>query len=354
MLLLNRAKIWKGIAEYQFFGRRKPVIAYLLLTNRCNLNCRYCFVDVNKIQKDDFTLEEWKKTLRDLKRNGGESVTLMGGEALMAEGVDELIHYGKKLGLNVEMTTNGYLIDKHVDAMKKLDAVMISIDGSNPAVNDANRGKGSHRKAIEAIKKIKSWGVPVRLNCVVTKSNYEDLDDILDMADELDTWITLSLTADFPEEAKELEKELMLSKEEVVDYHKRALKHKKNGRKILFSEEGLQYVIDYPLDYQEIILRDGNPPKSKDTCLFGQTFVYINSNGDIYPCATLWNSPHFKPQNIRTVGLKQALDNASTLPCKSCFCPGVPEWKRLTSVQGILDGVKATVAQTRSVSALKS
>jgi MoaA/NifB/PqqE/SkfB family radical SAM enzyme len=347
MLLLNRARIWKGIAEYQYTGRKRPVIAYLLLTNRCNLNCRYCFVDVNKIQKDDMTLEEWKACLDDLWKAGGRSVTLMGGEALMAEGVDELIYYAKDLGFNVEMTTNGYLIDKHKDAISKLDAVMISIDGSKPDVNDLNRGKGSHRKAVEAIKKIKSWGVPVRANCVVTKTNYNDLDEILDMADELDVWITLSLTADFPEEQKELESELMLSREEVVNYHKRALEHKRNGRKILFSEMGLQYVIDYPLDYQEITLRDG-PQKPKDTCLFGQTFVYINSNGDIYPCATLWNSPHFKPANLRTIGLQAALDVASNLPCKSCFCPGVPEWKRVTTIPGIIDGAKATISQIAS------
>ena len=345
-LFWNRAKIVKGIAQYQYFGKNQPVVAYLLLTNRCNLKCRYCFVEVNTIYKTDFSIEEWKQTIWNLKKRGCASVVMMGGEPMMYQGFDELIHYCSELGLNTDMTTNGYYIEKHLDSVKKLNAVMLSMDGTRECM-DVNRGKGSFDKAVKALDILQANNIPVRINCVVTKQNYQDADAFLTWVESRGLWVTFSLTAEFPHDAKELEKDIILSKEETIEYHKKLLEMKKQGRKILFSEEALKYVIDYPLPYQEIIFRQPNETlSSKATCLFGQTFVYVNSNGDIFPCATIWNRPDkFTPKNIRRDGIDEALKQASQLSCKSCFCSAIPEWKRTTTIQGIVDGVKFTLEQ---------
>lgn len=345
-LLWNRAKIVKGIADYQYLGKKRPVIAYLLLTNRCNLKCRYCFVEVNTIYKTDFTLDEWKQTVWNLKKRGCVSVALMGGEPMMYEGFAELVDYCHELDLNVDVTTNGYYVEKHLETVKKLNSVMLSMDGTRECM-EVNRGKGSYDKALKALELMQKENVPVRINCVVTKQNYNDAEAFLDWVESKGLWVTFSLTAEFPHEAKELEKEIILTKEETIDYHARLLKLKRQGRKILFSEEALQYVIDYPLPYQEVIYKEpGEVLSPKQTCLFGQTFVYVNSNGDIFPCATLWNRPDkYTPKNIRRDGIDQALSQAGELACKSCFCPAIPEWKRTTSVKGMVNGLMFTLEQ---------
>ena len=67
-LLANRIKIVAGLFKYQKTGKPKPIFAHLLLTNRCNLDCRYCFVDVNTIHKSDLQLEEWKNLVAAFTR----------------------------------------------------------------------------------------------------------------------------------------------------------------------------------------------------------------------------------------------------------------------------------------------
>ncbi|RMF83870.1 MAG: radical SAM protein [Nitrospinota bacterium] len=346
-LLYNRARIFAGIATYHYLGRRRPVVAYLLLTNRCNLRCRYCFVDVNTIYKSDFTLSEWEATLDNLKKHGGVSICLMGGEPLLFKDIDELILYGKRLGFNIEMTTNGFGLEKHIDAVKRVNAVMLSLDGPQE-IMEKNRGKRSYDYVMRALELLQRHKVPVRINCVATKQNKDAIPWLLDFADKHNVWVTFSLTADFPPEAKDLEAEIMLTREEVKEYYRLLLRHKRAGRKILFSEETLRYVIDYPLPYQEILWRNGERLRPKETCLFGQTMIYINSNGDIYPCATLWNTDKFQPKNIRKDGFEAALDHAARLPCKGCFCPGVPEWKRMATLRGALFGLKVTINQVWS------
>ena len=98
-LLNNRIKIIKGLSKYQKTSEPKPIFAHLLLTNRCNLDCRYCFVDVNTIHKSDLQLEEWKQVISDLYERGCVSITLMGGEPLLFPGLYDLTTHAKELGV---------------------------------------------------------------------------------------------------------------------------------------------------------------------------------------------------------------------------------------------------------------
>ena len=89
---------------------------------------------------------------------------------------------------------------------------------------------------------------------------------------------------------------------------------------------------------------------SNNTCLFGQIWVHINSNGDIYPCSQLWNTPDkFQPKNVRKDGLDSALENARNLKCKSCFCLAPAEWKRTMTPKGMLKGARVTIAQSLGI-----
>ena len=46
-LLKNRARLFYEFNMMKRTGARRPLIAYVLVENRCNLSCFYCFVDVN-------------------------------------------------------------------------------------------------------------------------------------------------------------------------------------------------------------------------------------------------------------------------------------------------------------------
>lgn len=120
----------------------KYTSAFLNLTQRCNLKCRYCFV---KQQPKDMTLEVARDSVGWLLGNcDGDkkpSVNFFGGEPLLK--YNEIIvplveEYGEKV--NWSITTNGLLLDKdRLDWMKsKGFGFLLSIDGDKKT-QDYNR-----------------------------------------------------------------------------------------------------------------------------------------------------------------------------------------------------------------------
>ena len=349
-LLVNRIKIVTGMAKYHYSGKKRPVFAHLLLTNRCNLDCHYCFVDVNTIYHTDLNLDAWKKTIYDLHRQGCVAITLMGGEPLLFKGLDELVDYANSLGLAIDLITNGIGIEKHLDTVSKMNSVMVSLDGPLEE-NDINRGKRSFEHACNAIEKLKLKKIPVRINCVMTRQNKDSLPWLLEFAQKFKAPITFNLPSEFPHDAKDFERKIMPSSQDVREFYKQLLHYKLNdptkSSLILASEEALSHVLDYSLPYQEIVWRtDVDEMDSKNTCLFGQTWIHINSNGDVYPCSQLWNKPDmFQPKNVISDGIKAALDNSSDLKSKTCFSLAPSEWRRTFTLRGMLDGAKVTLMQ---------
>ncbi len=350
--LKNRGKILSSLLAYRYFGRKRPIFAHLLLTNRCNLKCRYCFVDVNTIYESDFTLEEWKDTVRGLHRRGCVSISLMGGEPLMFKELDALIDYIKSLGLNVDLTTNGISLRKKIETVRKVDSIMVSLDGREHA-HDINRGKNSFKHAMDAIEALKENNIPVRVNSMVNRQSREELPWLLNFSKTNKIPITFNITNEFSESKRDFQDEVMLNEDEIRDFYRelraRITEDSELADLVLFSNKTIDHVINYPKPFNELILKEpGKKLKRNDMCWFGQVWVHIDSNGDIIPCSTLWNLPDkFTPKNIREHGLSDALENATKLPCQTCYWPAPHEWKEVTTLRGVLNRIGTTIVQLK-------
>lgn len=334
--------------ECKILRRRCPVVAYLLITDRCNMHCRYCFLDYNQ-KRRELSTEQWLKLIDELHSRGTAMFCFMGGEPLLHPDIDLIVKYVLSKDVICDMTSNGILVPEKIDTVKNIDSLMISLDGDTEA-NDINRGRGAFDKAIEAIRIAKDAGVVVRVNAVMTKQSKERVEFLLALADRYDLYVTFSIAAEFPVQDGELERQIMLDEEEIRSLYKKlkVLKHK--GRRILLSFSTLDYVINYPLPYNKVILRSNKEHRNYYTqkCFFGQTMLYVDANGDLYPCATLWNNEYFKPKNILEDSFQGAWDNMAELECLSCFCPGGPEWNRIMSLRGFCAGVAVTLQQALS------
>lgn len=130
--------------------------AFLVVTQQCNLACKYCFV-VQKNKKMSYKVAQDSadfiyKNAKEQKQR--PSINFFGGEPLLRW--DDIIvpltkyirgKYGDNFGLS--MTTNGVLLDKEkLEFMKKNNiGFMVSIDG-NKKTSDSNRcmhdGKSSY------------------------------------------------------------------------------------------------------------------------------------------------------------------------------------------------------------------
>ena len=117
------------------------VIDYLRisLTDRCNFRCIYCMPEegVCAMSHDEILrIEEIETIARVATRIGIKSVRLTGGEPLVRKGVVDLVHSLHEMpGIeNISMTTNGVLLPKMADELKRagLSRVNISLDTLDP------------------------------------------------------------------------------------------------------------------------------------------------------------------------------------------------------------------------------
>src|SRR5271165_6174715 len=130
----------------------RPTSIGILLTERCNARCVHCDIWKNRGKEATPSPDQWKTTMRDLKRwLGPVQVVFTGGEALLMPFAAEVVAHASSLGLLVEHLTHGFWLDQtriEKMAMGRPHRVTISCDGIG-ATHDKIRGREHFFEAVE-------------------------------------------------------------------------------------------------------------------------------------------------------------------------------------------------------------
>ncbi len=120
----------------------------IVLTNRCNLSCWYCFFYAKEGQPIyEPTLEQIRMMLRNAKKQqpvGANAVQLTGGEPTLREDLLEIIRIAKEEGYDhVQLNTDGIKLAFEPDLVKKIreagvNTLYMSYDGMTPQTNWKN------------------------------------------------------------------------------------------------------------------------------------------------------------------------------------------------------------------------
>ncbi len=185
----------------------KPEISvmYLLLTDNCNLRCRYCTVQYNledtpvKVM-DTATIKESIQLFRKLVPSGKKaSITFFGGEpTLNIDGLQtaliEIARLFTQDEIQTFMVSNGTAITERIADMLVQYHVfpIISIDGWQE-IHDQMRvdgsGSGSYADVIDGYNRLRGKGLKVGISTLVGKHNYEHLPEIVSFfANELEAF----------------------------------------------------------------------------------------------------------------------------------------------------------------------
>lgn len=97
---------------------------YIETTNLCNLNCDFCIK--NRRKKEIMTIQNFKIILSKIKNYTNYIYLHILGEPLLNPKLNEFILLASNEGFNINITTNGYLIDKIKDN-KNIRQVNISL-----------------------------------------------------------------------------------------------------------------------------------------------------------------------------------------------------------------------------------
>ncbi len=160
-------------------------LANIVVTNRCNLNCWYCFFYAERAgYVYEPTLEQIRKMIKVLRAQRpvpGNAVQLTGGEPTLREDLPDMIKMIKEEGVDfIMLNTNGIRLAKDFEYFKKLkeagvSTLYLSFDGVTPKTNPKN-----HWEIPEILDNARKLNVGVVLVPTVIKTvNDHELGDMV-------------------------------------------------------------------------------------------------------------------------------------------------------------------------------
>ncbi len=154
--------------------KRKVEYLRLSVTDRCNLNCRYCAPSMPKpIQIDKLlTFEEMHRVIKTGVRLGIKKVRLTGGEPLFRKGVVDFVEKLCKIEelKDVSLTTNGTLLAERALRLKAagMNRINISLDTLDREKFRQLTGADKFNQVWNGIMRAAEAGFsPVKINTVV-------------------------------------------------------------------------------------------------------------------------------------------------------------------------------------------
>jgi AdoMet-dependent heme synthase len=164
------------------------------INDNCNLRCKHCYMEeyVDKGLSLDSMKKIVNKYFRAIEKwNHSPEFSITGGEPLMNPNLFPLIDYirNKNPSSRIAILTNGTLLNKEIVSKikdRKLSLVQVSLEGSTGEINDNIRGVGNFDKVIGAINLLKKSKIKTSLHFVISKQNFKDVKNYINLAKELE------------------------------------------------------------------------------------------------------------------------------------------------------------------------
>jgi len=284
------------LVRLEQFHLTAPAIAFIELTNLCNLRCKHCYTWSGPKRPNEMTTEKIIGLLDQFAESGVLQVFLTGGEIFAHPDAIEIINYARTKPFSTQIFTNGLLITE--EALARITpgtSFFISFDTADP--ERTVRGKMDFPKLRSAFEWMKTHGHAFRTAISVHRNNVADAEEIFE-------WCAIN---DYPQPQ-------WLETRPVG----RALLHPG----ILLQPDQIDEVFEV---YRRCMDRSSAAPeaeevggvasavalRSVDTIKFcqrleratgqekcGRSLVYVNSVGDVFPCSNCMSGGLYRAGSV--------------------------------------------------------
>lgn len=173
------------IAENKIILKSFPRFIQLTLTTKCNSKCIMCKANDGNFHLSNKEVDDFIQIMPYI-----QILTLQGGEIFLHDRIDEILEeiYKNKIRLNI--ITNGLLLnEKRIETLLKMNAdIFFSIDSPVEETYEKIRINSNFKvllfnlKLLNKIKQEIKTTSHIVLNMVVMRSNYKDIEKMLDFA----------------------------------------------------------------------------------------------------------------------------------------------------------------------------
>jgi len=151
------------------------------ITSRCNANCLFCF---RNDHIKELSVYQNSIILENLMCGGIQQVAWTGGEALLYDGLVELLKQAYDGGIISGVITNGKALtpEKMEQIIPFIDSVGISLDSTKASTNlEIGRGCEQYEQVSSVVSHIRNCfpNTIIQLNTLVSKLNISDIQDII-------------------------------------------------------------------------------------------------------------------------------------------------------------------------------
>ncbi len=289
-------------------GFPTPLVVGFEITHLCNLSCDYC--DRHTPMPREMPLDAILRALTELHLHGMRELSLDGGEPLAHRHVDAVVDALVGLGVVVRMNTNGLLVPRRLETVRKLEKVKISLDGPE-AHHDAMRGAGAFRGAIGGARAARDAGIPVEFTCAVGRHNADAMDELIDLVEGLGLRVLFqpvrpSLFLDTRRDGSAFVAEPVAVRAAFARVEAR----KRSSSAVLNRWSSLVHFRRYPED-------------TSLPCAAGHINVTLDPEGNLYHCGQVARLN--RSNNVVRLGVAEALGRLRRGGCSQCWCARVVE-----------------------------
>lgn len=264
-----------------------PVGGNFELTARCNFNCPMCYIHLSNEEVEkrgtELTAQQWIRLAEQARDRGLVFALLTGGEPLVRQDFFEIYGAMKEMGLLVAVNSNGSTLQG--ENLQKLiedppHRINVSLYGGSAETYQTMCGHNAFDRVVENIRQLKSAGIDVRINASLTPYNYQDLEKIYAISQELNTVLKVSSYM-YPPIRVHGDCGHRLSPEE-------AARVAVQWDQLRFSQEQF---MERAANYQKLIpVEDRECSADPDTgvrCRAGSTAFWITWDGRMLPCGMM-------------------------------------------------------------------
>jgi AdoMet-dependent heme synthase len=293
----------------------------LNITDRCNLKCEFCSVDVLPVsaKSTELSLTRIEQLFEEIEALGVEMVRLVGGEPFVRSDIAAILKLASRFGFCTSVLTNGTAItEEHVHLIKRcgIARITFSVDGHTAELHDRSRGQPrAFDRLLRAVTCCRKNGVRHRMMTALTSAVMPYLKEMVIFAAqhefELINFIVLGLSGSAIRHRYHFPTYKSWS-EAIVDLSLFIRSRRPEVQvSVLFPHEDevpielykpLQeagclpllktvWNIDYPSFYRK--RRHGH-----SFCAAAHDNVSILPNGDVYGCDLMRGIPEFRAGNI--------------------------------------------------------
>lgn len=266
---------------------RYPILSELAVTNRCNLSCRFCYASCGcstgkSSTVTDMSQRDAQKIIRKIFRDARvPSISFTGGEPTLLPFLPGLISYAKKLGMRVNLITNGTLINKKMAARLSdagLDSAQVSLEGITPETHDSLVGKtGAFEKSLAGARHLNDHHITVHTNTTINRANIRECELFPAFVKEKLGFSRFSMNLMIPSGSGTAERDLWVHYREIGDVLERIQKNS--------QQEGVEFMWYSPVPmcmFNAIAHGMGNKG-----CAACDGLISVTPEGNIIPCSSL-------------------------------------------------------------------